>query len=220
MSVHNAPLEIPIQHVLAFDNDDAFAMADSPVALSFSREAIREEIARSVDATDTRPEEEEEENASVSTLDISGNGTQTPENSEGELSAEFSQISLSNGVDAPYPAVIIDASLSSLPEPDPVPQQNPTTTPPDSPSTSTLAIPPLTVTTNTHHPSNSSQKPQLSVQKPTHRPSRSTGPSTFERVRSRTRPMFLPPKPKAEDEKHLADWERMMELSRTKGPCL
>ncbi|TRM66060.1 rab-GTPase-TBC domain-containing protein [Schizophyllum amplum] len=52
------------------------------------------------------------------------------------------------------------------------------------------------------------------LQKVGHRPTKSTGPSTFEKVRSRTRPSFLPPKPRQEDDKHLADWQAMMRLSR------
>ncbi|KAA1467948.1 RabGAP/TBC [Dentipellis sp. KUC8613] len=47
-----------------------------------------------------------------------------------------------------------------------------------------------------------------------HKPTRSTGPSTFEKVVSRTRPSFLPPKTREEDNKHLADWEKMMKQSR------
>jgi TBC1 domain family member 14 len=50
-----------------------------------------------------------------------------------------------------------------------------------------------------------------------HRPARSVGPSTFEKVMSKTRPTFLPPKNKEEDQKHLADWEQMMRLSRMAG---
>ncbi|PPQ78038.1 hypothetical protein CVT25_015583 [Psilocybe cyanescens] len=47
-----------------------------------------------------------------------------------------------------------------------------------------------------------------------HKPRRSLGPSAFEKVRSKTRPVFLPPKPKSEDAKHLADWQEMMKQSR------
>ncbi|KDQ15725.1 hypothetical protein BOTBODRAFT_173797 [Botryobasidium botryosum FD-172 SS1] len=47
-----------------------------------------------------------------------------------------------------------------------------------------------------------------------HRPTRSAGPSTFEKVYSKTRPTHLPPKPKEEDKKHLRDWEEMMKASR------
>lgn len=48
-----------------------------------------------------------------------------------------------------------------------------------------------------------------------HKSSRSgSGPSMFEKVRSKTRPTFLPPKPRREDDKHMADWQQMMKQSR------
>ncbi|KAI0697592.1 RabGAP/TBC [Cytidiella melzeri] len=47
-----------------------------------------------------------------------------------------------------------------------------------------------------------------------HRTSRSVGPSMLDKVISKTRPTFLPPKSKVEDLKHLADWEAMMRKSR------
>jgi len=50
-----------------------------------------------------------------------------------------------------------------------------------------------------------------------HRPSRSVGPSALDKVISKTRPTFLPPKPKDEDLKHMADWEAMMKQSRLIG---
>lgn len=59
----------------------------------------------------------------------------------------------------------------------------------------------------------------------THRSNRSSsGPSAFEKVRSKTRPVFLPPKPRSEDDKHMADWQHMMKQSRVVGefpevPC-
>ncbi|KAF8560067.1 RabGAP/TBC [Imleria badia] len=43
---------------------------------------------------------------------------------------------------------------------------------------------------------------------------RSTGPTAFQKVLSKTRPSFLPPKTRKEDLKHLADWEAMMKQSR------
>jgi hypothetical protein len=84
-------------------------------------------------------------------------------------------------------------------------------------SASSPTIPALSVTTNTHQSSQSSENVQLPGKKSNHRPSRSTGQSVFEKVRSKTRPIYLPPKPKAEDEKHLADWNKMMKLSRATG---
>ncbi|OSX66936.1 hypothetical protein POSPLADRAFT_1127489 [Postia placenta MAD-698-R-SB12] len=47
-----------------------------------------------------------------------------------------------------------------------------------------------------------------------HRQVRSLGPSALDRFISHTRPSFLPPKPRTEDKKHLADWEAMMKRSR------
>jgi hypothetical protein len=58
------------------------------------------------------------------------------------------------------------------------------------------------------------QQQQEFQKKMGHRPTKSVGPSTFEKVRSRTRPVHLPPKDRTEDNKHLADWEAMMKLSR------
>lgn len=48
-------------------------------------------------------------------------------------------------------------------------------------------------------------------------PSRTSGPSALEKVISKTRPAYLPPKPKDEDVRHLADWEKMMRQSRAAG---
>jgi len=50
-----------------------------------------------------------------------------------------------------------------------------------------------------------------------HKTTRSTGPSALEKVISRTRPSFLPPKSRDEDVKHLSDWENMMKRSRAAG---
>jgi hypothetical protein len=59
------------------------------------------------------------------------------------------------------------------------------------------------------------------VEKPKpHRPHRSMGPSIFEKVRSHTRPVFLPPKPTNEDQRHMADWHQMMKSSRLAGESL
>ncbi|KAG2062261.1 RabGAP/TBC [Suillus hirtellus] len=42
----------------------------------------------------------------------------------------------------------------------------------------------------------------------------SAGPSAFQKVMSKTRPHFLPPKNRQEDQKHMADWQAMMKQSR------
>ena len=59
------------------------------------------------------------------------------------------------------------------------------------------------------------------IEKPrSRRPHRASGPSTFEKVRSHTRPIFLPPKPTDEDQRHMADWHQMMKSSRLAGESL
>jgi TBC1 domain family member 14 len=50
-----------------------------------------------------------------------------------------------------------------------------------------------------------------------HRPTRSAGPNILDKVYSKTRPTFLPPKTADEDRKHLAVWEHMMKESRAVG---
>ena len=53
-----------------------------------------------------------------------------------------------------------------------------------------------------------------------HRPTKSLGPSALDKVISKTRPHFLPPKPRTEDKKHMADWEKMMKQSRLAGESI
>lgn len=50
-----------------------------------------------------------------------------------------------------------------------------------------------------------------------HRQTRSAGPSILEKVMSKTRPSFLPPKSRQEDKKHMSDWQSMMKQSRAAG---
>ena len=76
-------------------------------------------------------------------------------------------------------------------------------------STPSLPLPPVTSPSAT-----SASSPSSSL---SHKPTRSVGPSVFERVVSKTRPSFLPPKSRHEDQKHMADWENMMKQSRAAG---
>jgi hypothetical protein len=78
-------------------------------------------------------------------------------------------------------------------------------------STSTPSLP--SSHPNPPYAKSSLSKPPLSG----HKFSRSTGPSMLEKVISKTRPSFLPPKSRDEDQKHLADWEKMMKRSRAAG---
>ena len=50
-----------------------------------------------------------------------------------------------------------------------------------------------------------------------HRPTKSIGPSMLDKVVSKTRPTYLPPKPRTEDKKHMHDWEIMMKRSKAAG---
>jgi hypothetical protein len=90
-------------------------------------------------------------------------------------------------------------------------------TPPEQPipakaaSAPSLDIPPVSSPTPTLTP------PRPSSSHHVHRVTRSSGPSVLERVISKTRPSFLPPKNKDEDRKHLSDWEKMMKRSRAAG---
>ncbi|KAJ3511388.1 hypothetical protein NLJ89_g4125 [Agrocybe chaxingu] len=94
-----------------------------------------------------------------------------------------------------------------------------------SPATSTLSTSPVVAAGAAAAASSSlpaiattaaqSSSGNLLTEKPLgHRAHRSMGPSMFEKVRSRTRPTFLPPKPREEDDKHLAVWQQMMKQSR------
>ena len=64
--------------------------------------------------------------------------------------------------------------------------------------------------------SNASSSSNFTVK---HRATKSVGPSMLDKVVSKTRPSFLPPKSRAEDKKHMADWEIMMKRSRAAGEC-
>ncbi|KAF7798527.1 hypothetical protein EIP86_009748 [Pleurotus ostreatoroseus] len=59
-------------------------------------------------------------------------------------------------------------------------------------------------------PSASASQPSFSK----HRSTKSVGPSMLDKVVSKTRPTWLPPKSREEDKKHMKDWETMMKRSR------
>jgi hypothetical protein len=131
-----------------------------------------------------------------------------------------------SGNDMPYPIVHIDASKP----PSSRVELAPTSISPDAPLDSPpedqdheLQPPYSAPASSSQHdisPPPSEKPPKAPVPtKPTpgHRPTRSMGPSALEKVVSKTRPAYLPPKTKQEDNKHMADWERMMQLSRSTG---
>lgn len=83
-------------------------------------------------------------------------------------------------------------------------------------STTSLPMSAPTPTPNSfhvQHASASTSQPSFSK----HRSTKSAGPSMLDKVVSKTRPTWLPPKPRAEDMKHMKDWETMMKRSRAAG---
>ncbi|KAH9081737.1 rab-GTPase-TBC domain-containing protein [Lactarius deliciosus] len=91
----------------------------------------------------------------------------------------------------------------------------------DDPETpSGQSIPVMAASTPSHplspvsSPISSSSPSRSSSSHKVHKVTRSTGPSALEKVISKTRPPFLPPKSRDEDQKHLSDWGKMMERSR------
>lgn len=91
--------------------------------------------------------------------------------------------------------------------------------PPSTPATATFADGPRSagLPPTPSSSASASGAPAASPTSPRHRVTRSIGPSIFQKVVSKTRPTYLPPKPKVEDRKHMADWERMMRRSRLAG---
>jgi hypothetical protein len=133
---------------------------------------------------------------------------------------------LSNGSEPPSTPTLQASSSRSLEPPEP--HYTPPT-PPESVASSSDNIedthtktsefvPPVQIIVAPPIPPPSATSP-TTPSTPRHRINRSMGPSTFEKVMSKTRPVFLPPKDKTEDNKHLADWEAMMKLSRAAGEC-
>lgn len=87
-------------------------------------------------------------------------------------------------------------------------------------TTSNVSESSLPIPSSSSLPTPSSAKSTTSVASTSssrHRPTKSLGPSALDKVVSKTRPHFLPPKPRTEDRKHLADWEKMMKQSRAAG---
>jgi len=178
---------------------------------------------------------------SVSTLDLEDPPSTSPPQSPAPISEEtdpatFSPVSLSGGavdnVDpnelSPYPSVVIDASkplgdcvevMPHRPRSPNLQIQPPSPDKEGPPSSSLHSAPNPTQSSSEKFPSFSAPSPPSSAPGPPLAPKRQypTGPSAFEKVISRTRPPYLPPKPRQEDNKHLADWQTMMKQSRTAG---
>ncbi|EMD41842.1 hypothetical protein CERSUDRAFT_79464 [Gelatoporia subvermispora B] len=83
-------------------------------------------------------------------------------------------------------------------------------------STSHMSTSSLPLPTSHSLPTPSGSRPSVTLPSNAqrHRIARSLGPSALDKVVSKTRPSFLPPKDRLEDRKHMADWEKMMKYSR------
>lgn len=230
------------KHDPNFDLNDAFSDSeDCPNEFHFSPRIIREDF---VKISNEPREEFKQLNNSVSTINIDEPVIQSPQD-ESELSVTFDEISLSTPridseeLDDPYPNVLIDASkpphhrvtLSSGANQIPTRLSSPTRSSLDhsSPPQSSQSLPTPRqdhYNGNSTAPSDSSRSvsPAPSTSQPNSAPiqknqrlARSAGPSALERFRSKTRPSFLPPKSRTEDDKHMADWQSMMKHSRAAG---
>jgi hypothetical protein len=156
---------------------------------------------------------------------LNGNST-----SESELPSEFENVELS-------PTVTRRNSISDLPRSSASAYATSA-----APSSSSVPLPKISTTNaiaTDSAPHSHSRKPSstssilystpVSIHVPpppsptftsAHRPSQKrphAGPSMLESVLSKTRPKYLPPKSKEEDEKHLRDWQEMMKQSRVAG---
>ena len=224
------------------DLDDAFADGDADASFRFSSDALRKELATFHRPSDDQESEDthsfglQEVYESLPSIQVghtaqnlqrnSSSSRHTPESSK-DLSASSpeSENTYSGSTSITGSADAIRASTESAKSEGAIQSHKPSDAPgiltPKSaplldhcspPSFSSLGPPDASTTLPQPH---SDSKP--SDRPPIHRPSRSVGPSVFEKVMSKTRPSFLPPKPKQEDRKHLADWQNMMKMSQLAG---
>lgn len=130
-----------------------------------------------------------------------------------------------------YPIVHIDASEPQPATVLPVVAEDPSTSSPPPSDASHLSVIPNGGTPGKDGPSPKAvSTPSLPMPPPSpstpprpsssHRTTRSLGPSALEKVISKTRPTFLPPKNREEDKRHLADWEHMMKRSHAAGTSM
>ena len=241
------PTAFDFDDVFSDGDDDDRLPAFSPdlvrQVMAKHREAEAEWVdAESVDLAPSDGRSESQDSDCQSSIDLDG-----PPLNAGSLSASNSSLRESghngvlsrpdhassatwDGLPSPYPAVVIDISqlpssrvevtqeqhrsveLSSAPDsPD---RQDDIPSPPHS---APMSGSPSMTQVPSVSPSTTSSSPSTPIPAQQHRPTRSVGPTTFQKVVSKTRPTFLPPKSRKEDEKHMADWESMMKQSRTAG---
>jgi len=192
------------------------------------------------------PTDDFETASRFSEISLTTSNSQSSSNEqEVQITIEEPEDDESNASDAAHPPASNDGSKPSGHRVTLSIESNTTTIPqsqPNTPSSSSIALPPsphtpvsalvdaasialppsLPSTPSAHtHQISSAPEPQGLTEPPQesrHRRAKSTGPSTFEKYMSKTRPIYLPPKSKQEDNKHMADWEAMMKQSRQAGP--
>lgn len=229
----------------SFSVDDAFdESGEEPV--EFTTEAIRDELARSVQASLGNNENEDPdpgatetttdgtfalaESVAIINMDESPSADEEPIHDSliAETASDTQETNETTNVDSlshhSFPSVIID--LSRAPDSQVIEVREPVTN--GNVSSSTLNAPSEQNGDLDSNPEPSQRSPTLPAshslpatafppRSQAHRQTKSSGPSALEKVLSKTRPTFLPPKAKDEDNRHLADWEAMMKRSRAAG---
>jgi TBC1 domain family member 14 len=232
--------ELARNHSLREDEDDLEA-EDTSVAPSSngrSRHSPHDTSVSTIDlggpafpspiqpSLDRTPEESEYSNdfSQVSlSEDSTPNHVKAPDNSEGQ--GQELEMNGHSESSHPYPAVHIDASKTTISNVILAPPHTPSDLQVNPPSQDLDQVPPNSAPASSPQyndiPSPQPKSPASpNASSPTrfvHRPMRSAGPSALEKVVSKTRPAYLPPKNKMEDNKHMADWENMMKQSRAAG---
>lgn len=234
-------LQDTTKHDIDFDFGDAFSDDGDDGKFEFTSAALREEMSKSFSNEVEQGNDDdntftniilEEPDASVSTFDLnaptpSDDMSVTRSVTGSQQSISLSSLNIAEGSPSQHVAVTIDmtasppsqfidhntvAPTSKLSPQRKLPHDSSSAPPP-------LSSPPQSPPVDDVDPNLSSSLP-VSSHMPVpnmHRQTRSVGPSALEKVMSKTRPSFLPPKNKKEDNRHLSDWQNMMKRSRILG---
>ncbi|KAF9245818.1 rab-GTPase-TBC domain-containing protein [Melanogaster broomeanus] len=214
-----------------FSLDDAFSDGDDhDDALEFSSAAIRKHLAEQQRRNAGENHEEElatesssvnGHDASISTLDLDGSTGDSKSDFDSASHASRPPTGTSDELDLPHDL----SNKASSEDADELDKGAPVDEEPVLNMHIDVSKPPsgrIVLTTENGDSAalsneNRAPSPQMAPVSvpPRHsrKPSRSSGPTTFQKVMSKTRPHFLPPKTRQEDQKHLADWETMMRQS-------
>ncbi|KAF8482040.1 rab-GTPase-TBC domain-containing protein [Russula ochroleuca] len=176
---------------------DSVSLSESPVE-KLSHEGDHSDVQDKPEVTDDGHELRHTRNDSTSE-------TQHPVVSTEDSHSDSAALDTTQESRHPSPA------QSELPPDTSTSEDEPETPPGQTLHEKSASTPSLPVPSGTLPSATSSSLPPSSIG---HKFTRSVGPSVFEKVVSKTRPSFLPPKSRDEDQKHMADWEKMMKRSR------